>query len=83
MYYFKYNEKVLCLDGTEETGRIGRLCNHSRKHPNMITKIHILEKKPYLIFISKTDIKKGQELVYDYNEKRAFVLQNNPWLWDS
>ena len=39
MYYFVYKETKLCIDATIESGKYGRLLNHSCKKPNCATKI--------------------------------------------
>merc|ERR1719234_1370036 len=38
MYYFKHKGKQYCIDATSESGRYGRLLNHSRVNPNCVTK---------------------------------------------
>ncbi|CAB4057741.1 SETD8 [Lepeophtheirus salmonis] len=68
MYYFKHNEKQYCMDATKDTGRLGRLVNHSRLHPNLLTKVVILENKPRLILVARQDIEKYSELLYDYGD---------------
>ena len=39
MYLFVYKEKKWCIDATIESGKYGRLLNHSCKKPNCATKI--------------------------------------------
>ena len=39
MYYFVYKETKWCIDATIESGKYGRLLNHSCKKPNCATKI--------------------------------------------
>lgn len=76
MYYFVYNNTNYCVDATTESGRLGRLLNHSRKNPNCKTKLipmpGIEEDKtlPRLIIIAKRDIGAGEELTYDYVTER-------------
>ena len=39
MYFFRFNQTKFCVDATEESGRLGRLINHSRVSPNCVTKV--------------------------------------------
>ena len=39
MYYFLHKGSNWCIDATIESGKYGRLLNHSRKTPNCATKI--------------------------------------------
>lgn len=51
---------------TQET--FGKFINHSKKHPNLRTKVmvHPDTGKPDIIFKSMTKIKTGEQLCYDY-----------------
>jgi len=82
MYYFKTNGKHYCIDATAETGRLGRLLNHSRLNPNCITKVIQIEKQeqPRLVLIAKCDIEAGTELLYDYGDRSKESLAAHPWL---
>ena len=68
------------IDATTETGRLGRLVNHSRLHPNCCTKVVIVDKVPRLVLIAKTDIEQGTELSYDYGNRSKESLIAHPWL---
>merc|ERR1711899_123219 len=80
MYYFKTNGKHYCIDATVETGRYGRLVNHSRLHPNLMTKVIMNGKSPRLILIAKHDLEPGTELLYDYGDRSKESLAAHPWL---
>lgn len=80
MYYFKHKGKNYCIDGTHESGRLGRLVNHSCKQPNMVTKVVELGQDPRLILIAKQDITAGIELLYDYGDRDKESLKAHPWL---
>ncbi|CAF0756515.1 unnamed protein product [Didymodactylos carnosus] len=80
MYYFKHGEKVYCVDATEETNRLGRLINHSRKGCNCQAKVFVIKDQPRLILIASRDINVGEELLYDYGERRKDVVDSFPWL---
>lgn len=68
------------IDGTEETGYLGRLVNHSRSSNNLITKSVSVDGRPHLILLAKKDIAAGTELLYDYGDRSKEALANHPWL---
>jgi len=69
------------VDATK-SGRIGRLINHSRNHPNLVTKLFVVDSKPRLGFVAKQDIAAGTELLYDYGERDPRAMSAHPWLKD-
>ena len=69
MYYFKTKGKQYCIDATGESGRYGRLLNHSTKTPNCATKVVMLGDIPRLILVAKQDIAAQTELLYDYGDR--------------
>ena len=79
-YYFPWNSKTFCLDATEESGRYGRLLNHSKKHPTCVPKVVEVAGTPRLIFLAKHNIKAGQEVTYDYGDRSKQSLAAFPWL---
>jgi len=79
MYYFSHNNQQYCVDATIETGRRGRLINHSR-NGNLITKVVEVKGTPRLIFIAKRDIDINEELTYDYGDRSRESLRHHPWL---
>ncbi|XP_055298623.1 histone-lysine N-methyltransferase PR-Set7-like [Sitodiplosis mosellana] len=79
MYYFKHKEQQWCIDATAETGKLGRLVNHSR-NGNLVTKIVTYKNRPHLVLIAKENIKEGEELTYDYGDRTRESLVNHPWL---
>ncbi|XP_033106938.1 N-lysine methyltransferase KMT5A-like [Anneissia japonica] len=79
MYYFLYKNKHYCVDATAESGRLGRLINHS-KHGNCCTKLTSIDDRPYLILCASKDIKIGEELLYDYGDRDKQSLEAHPWL---
>ncbi|OII71669.1 protein with a SET domain within carboxy region [Cryptosporidium ubiquitum] len=85
MYYFKYNDKNYCIDATEENLEFGpgRLINHSKKNPNIITKVLIVGTTPRLFFVSKRNIMCGEELLFDYGDNNPISTLHNPWLLNS
>ncbi|XP_051823898.1 N-lysine methyltransferase KMT5A-like [Antechinus flavipes] len=79
MYYFHYRSKGYCVDATKESGRLGRLINHS-KSGNCQTKLHPINGVPHLIVIATRDIAVGEELLYDYGDRSKASLEAYPWL---
>lgn len=72
--------QIICsIDATTETGKLGRLVNHSR-NGNLVTKIVTYKTRPHLVLIAKEDIKEGEELTYDYGDRTRESLINHPWL---
>ena len=80
MYYFKNNRKHYCIDATVETGRYGRLVNHSRQTPNLMPEVFMNGKSLHLILVAKHDIEPGTELLYDYGDRSEESLAAHPWL---
>lgn len=79
MYYFQYRCKTYCVDATKETGRKGRLLNHS-KNGNCQTKLHEIAGTPHLILVASQDIDEGEELLYDYGDRSKASIAAHPWL---
>jgi histone-lysine N-methyltransferase SETD8 len=67
------------VDATAETGRLGRLVNHSRSG-NLITKTVSIMNRPHLVLIAKEDIPPGEEVMYDYGDRSKESLRYHPWL---
>ena len=59
---------------------MGRLINHEKKDPNLVMRVVIVDDAPRIIFFARRAIEIGQELCYDYGEKRKHILQKYPWL---
>ncbi|XP_041754793.1 N-lysine methyltransferase KMT5A-A isoform X3 [Coregonus clupeaformis] len=79
MYYFQYLCKTYCVDATKETGRMGRLINHS-KNGNCQTKLHDINGMPHLILVASRDVNEGEELLYDYGDRSKASIAAHPWL---
>ncbi|XP_068616903.1 N-lysine methyltransferase KMT5A-A-like [Brachionichthys hirsutus] len=79
MYYFHYQSKAYCVDATKETNRLGRLINHS-KAGNCHTRLHPIDGTPRLILVASRDIKRGEELSYDYGDRSKASVMAHPWL---
>ncbi|XP_021921759.1 N-lysine methyltransferase KMT5A isoform X2 [Zootermopsis nevadensis] len=79
MYYFNYRNNQYCVDATAESGRLGRLVNHSRSG-NLITKTVPIANQPHLVLIAKDDIPAGEEVMYDYGDRSKESIRYHPWL---
>ncbi|KAK3084892.1 hypothetical protein FSP39_020927 [Pinctada imbricata] len=80
MYYFVHKNKSYCVDATAESGRLGRLINHSKVAGNCHTKLIDINQRPYLILVASRDISAGEELLYDYGDRSKSSLESHPWL---
>lgn len=84
MYYFSANGRNFCIDATAESGRLGRLLNHSRRNPNCCTKLVWIpsskQLEPHLVINAKQDIIAGEELTYDYGDRDKKSIASHPWL---
>jgi histone-lysine N-methyltransferase SETD8 len=83
MFSFKANNKRFCIDATAETGDKGRLVNHSFKNPNLQPKVVFFSEQPRLILVALHNIHIGEELLYDYGDRSAQTIEENPWLKSS
>ena len=63
-----------------DNNRLGRLINHSKKAPNVTTRLIPVDDHPYLCLMAKRDIKEGEELQYDYGERNVDIIGSHPWL---
>ncbi|XP_061499188.1 histone-lysine N-methyltransferase Set8 [Anopheles gambiae] len=79
MYYFRHKNVQHCIDATAESGKLGRLVNHSR-NGNLVTKTVPINNRPHLVLIAKEDIEKGVEVTYDYGDRSKEALLHYPWL---
>ena len=68
------------IGATKESGRLGRLVNHSKKYPNAVVKLIEVDGVPRLYLFANQNIPKGAEILYDYGERRKIQLQEYPWL---
>ena len=70
---------VFSLDATAESGKLGRLLNHSRKG-NCHTKVVAIDDRPYLVLMASQHIAAGTELTYDYGDRSREATEAHPWL---
>lgn len=79
MLIYPHNIAFYSIDATAESTRLGRLVNHSR-FGNLGPKVIEVSALPRIVLIAKTDIKRGEELTYDYGDRSKTSLINHPWL---
>jgi len=68
------------VDATQESGRLGRLLNHSKTNANVHTRLFPIKNRPYLILVASRDIKIDEELLYDYGDRSKTAIESHPWL---
>lgn len=59
---------------------MGRLLNHSRKNANVKPQLVVVDGLPYIAFTATRDVAVGEELLFDYGERRPEQLAMFPWL---
>lgn len=80
MYFFKYQERRMCVDATAETPFKGRLLNHSILRPNLRPKVLDFGSFICVGLFALRDIEIGEELLYDYGDRSSTTVERNPWL---
>ena len=78
--FYPPNILYLCSVDATNDKKIGRLINHSKKSPNLHPRIVSVQKQPKIVFVAAREISVGEELSYDYGERREEALQYFPWL---
>ena len=73
----------LSVDATKDNNRLGRLLNHSRANPNVYTKLYDIDDQPYLCLLAAREIETGEELEYDYGERKKDIMEAHQWLKNS
>ena len=80
-FYFHSAGYQYKIDASQETGRFGRLVNHSIVAANCYVKVVVEANVPRLTLFASRDIKTGEELLFDYGERDPEVCAANPWLY--
>ena len=60
-FYFQSAGSLYCIDASQETGRFGRLVNHSIGAANTNVKVEVVDNVPRLTLFASRDIKTGEE----------------------
>lgn len=79
-FYNRCNKSVLCIDGDKESHHLGRLINHSRKNPNAKMVALDIDSNIHLVLVARSAIQVGEEILYDYGERRKELISLYPWL---
>ena len=75
------SEHCICsVDATKDDRRKGRLFNHKKTYSNVATRLPEVDGQPRLCLIAARDIEQGEELLYDYGERRSKAIQAHAWL---
>ncbi len=67
------------MDATSESGKLGRLINHSRAG-NCQPKVVEIKNVPYLVLVASCSVEDGEELLYDYGDRSKSSIESHPWL---
>ena len=70
----------ISIDATADNKRYGRLLNHCKSNPNVVTKLVVLDQSPYLCLMAARDICQGEQLEYDYGDRSRLSVEAHPWL---
>ena len=70
------------MDATKDDRHPGRLLNHSKNSPDVVTKPVEIGGVPHLCFFTSKCVNIGEELVYDYGDRRRIAIEDNKWLTD-
>ena len=74
IFWLKDDGKWICIDATSESSHPGRLINHSKKQNNLVVKC---TKGKRLVFKALDNIPAGSQLLFDYNDDRTDVINEN------
>ena len=80
LFFFKDHDQTFCIDATKEDFKFGRLINHSKLFANLMPKKIIIDNVPRLFFVAKDQIQPGEQLYYDYGDRRKGAMFDFPWL---
>ena len=54
--------------------------NHSRRSPNCVPEVTMLDNTPRLFLVARRHIDIGEELLYDYGDRCKETMEAHPWL---
>lgn len=83
LFLFQWQGTTACIDATAEDGTFGRLINHSRTRANLRPQRQVTHGVPRIVFVATRQIEAGEELLYDYGDRRPQSLAHFPWLASS
>uniref|UniRef100_A0A1I8J3S7 B box-type domain-containing protein n=1 Tax=Macrostomum lignano TaxID=282301 RepID=A0A1I8J3S7_9PLAT len=76
LFFFSWRDQAYCIDATNTFQYVGRYINHSRRRNNLKPIVADVNNKPHLVFQAIRDIARGEELLYDYGERRSDIRQH-------
>jgi histone-lysine N-methyltransferase SETD8 len=81
-YVFEFcaGNKIMAIDATTAYRTFGRLINHSAKYMNVKPVKFRMRTGWGIQFVALRDIVDGEQLLYEYGEKRHDIVEANPWL---
>ena len=68
------------IDPTVNDGNVGRMVNNSRNAVNAQPKIINEQGFPHLAIFADRKIFAGEQILYDYGERRRNAVADKPWL---
>ena len=68
------------IDATKDNGRMGRLINHSKLAHNLVPKLVENDGRPTICFFAARDIRKHEELLYNYGDRNKSTIAIHSWL---
>lgn len=72
------------IDATAfQSANVSRFANHSRLRPNAFLRTTSVGGHPQAFLVSGRAIGSGEEITFDYGEKRSNILGLHPWLVNS
>jgi histone-lysine N-methyltransferase SETD8 len=72
--------KQMAIDATKAFGTVGRMINHSRRNANIYPMKYKASNLCGIRFKAKRQIRKGEQLLYDYGDRTKEHLDLFPWL---
>jgi [histone H4]-lysine20 N-methyltransferase SETD8 len=82
MFEFTWKRAAYAIDATTSDDA-SRYVNHSRKDANLVPKaVENVDRPgmPIIVFKAKRNLVAGEELLFDYGDRRPEVVESFPWL---
>ena len=83
MFWFQWRARWMCVDATDpQLSNCTRYINHSRQQANLRPVLMRSDEdgRPIIAFKATRDIDAGEELLFDYGDRRRCAVRHNPWL---
>ncbi len=79
VFLFKLKGSRYAIDATRST-HASRFINHSRRKQNIKPRAELRGVTPAIHFYASKHIAPGEEILFDYGDRRKKVLEAFPWL---